>query len=518
MGDSAGAGPFGQPDAAGIRSHGQYERQVLAQIAQYAGVDDMHEGSPAGYFLGRFLTPRLREVFGTDSVTEILAVALAAAVERTGIAEVLSLGSGYGTREITILKFVRDHGLAPFRIVCLELSPLLVDRTREAARREGLEAFIRVETADLNQPLPVGQPVAACMALHSLHHLVELELLFDQIVTWLHPEGAFATVDMIGRNGHMRWPETLAIIRGIWPDLPDRLKWDGMFGRLDRWFENWDCSIEGFEGIRAQDILPLLLRGGFGFERFLATGGLTEVFYEKRFGANFDLDRPLDVAFLEQVQGLEDRLIATGRIKPTCLFAVMRSPRSRSRPLPVVCFGGLTPEKAERPAGDAAPATMPDLVEMGFRNPYPPGAPAAVGIVHGGEAWSFARGGNGLALLRWGWADPEDDFTWSVGLESALEFVVGEPIRAFDLRFMAYRTPAPEQCCLRFLLDGREQARLELSGQNASGGHVLRLQQPLTAGASAVLTFALSRPRRPDLDGGEDKRPLGIALISMTAL
>ncbi len=117
----------------------------------------------------------------------------------------------------------------------------------------------------------MNQPVAACLAHHSLHHLVELELLFEQVTTWLAPEGAFVAVDMIGRNGHMRWPETLAIVRDIWTGLPDRLKWDRMFGRLDRWFENWDCSIEGFEGIRAQDILPLLLRGGFRFERFISS-------------------------------------------------------------------------------------------------------------------------------------------------------------------------------------------------------------------------------------------------------
>ena len=135
------------------------------------------------------------------------------------------------------------------------------------------DQFVRVEIVDLNQPMPVTQVVAAFMAHHSLHHLIELEASFDQVVGWLHPEGAFVTMDLIGRNGHMRWPETLTVIRQIWQLLPDRLKWDHMFGRLDRWYENWDCSIEGFEGIRARDILSALIGGQFKFERFFATGG-----------------------------------------------------------------------------------------------------------------------------------------------------------------------------------------------------------------------------------------------------
>ena len=128
----------------------------------------------------------------------------------------MSLGSGYGTLEIEIMKWARDHRLAPFRIRCLELSPGLVDRTRDAVNMAGLDQFVRVEIVDLNEPMPVTQVVAAFMAHHSLHHLIELEASFDQVVGWLHPEGAFVTMDLIGRNGHMRWPETLTVIRQIW--------------------------------------------------------------------------------------------------------------------------------------------------------------------------------------------------------------------------------------------------------------------------------------------------------------
>jgi SAM-dependent methyltransferase len=495
-------------------SGGEYNRQIQSQIAQYADIRDMHDGAPAAHWLnGRFLSARLREVFGTDNMTAILATAVSEAVQRCGLTEVVSLGSGYGVREIEIVKWVRDHGLAPVQMTCLELSPLLAERTREAAQAVGLEPCIRVEVADLNQPLPVNKPVAAFMAHHSLHHLVELELLFDQVTRWLHPEGVFVAVDMIGRNGHMRWSETLAVIRQIWPCLPDRLKWDHMFQKLDRWYENWDCSIEGFEGIRAQDILPQLIRKGFRFERFLATGGLTDVFYDRRFGRNFDLDNPLDVSFLEQIQAIEDRLLATGQIKPVCLYAVMRS---QTCPTPPACIGGMTPEAAVRPVDPARPHSLPTMTATGFVSPYPISAPPILSVIDRDKPVSFARGGTGHSLLRWGWAEPEEDFTWSLGLDSALEFSVAQDIAAFELSFIPYQPPAHDQGSLSFVLDGVEQERIDLSTQRA-GCHLLRLQKPLRAGSCALLELALSRPRRPDLDGGDDKRPLGIALVSMTA-
>ena len=140
----------------------------------------------------------------------------------------------------------------------------------------------------------------------------------------MHPDGAFVVADMIGRNGHMRWPETLAIVRHIWAQLPDRLKWDRGLNRLDRWYENWDCSVEGFEGVRAQDILPLLL-ARFQFEKFAATHGVADVFVERRFGQNIDVTDAADVTFLDQLCRLQQDLVRRGYIKPVQIVAVLRN-------------------------------------------------------------------------------------------------------------------------------------------------------------------------------------------------
>ena len=49
---------------------------------------------------------------------------------------------------------------------------------------------------------------------------------------------------------------------------------------IEEQYENWDCSEEGFEGIRAQDILKLLNKN-FYFKKFLAYGNLIDIFIDR---------------------------------------------------------------------------------------------------------------------------------------------------------------------------------------------------------------------------------------------
>src|SRR2546421_428065 len=92
-------------------------------------------------------------------------------------------------------------------------------------------------------------------SLYMQRACIELEVLFDKIYQTLHPDGYFVTDDMIGRNGHMRWPEALTVFNALWKELPEKYKYNHQLKRLEIEFDNWDCSKEAFEGIRSQDIL-----------------------------------------------------------------------------------------------------------------------------------------------------------------------------------------------------------------------------------------------------------------------
>ncbi len=491
-----------------------YARQVQAQIGQY--VDrPIHTTPPAADWLNqRFLTPRLEHLFGVTDIESLYGVELARAAERCGVAEAVSLGAGDATLEIGIARAMQRLGLAPVRITCLELSPVLIERGRAAIAAAGLEGRITMAEADLNRALDRPGPVAAFMAHMSLHHIVGLETLFDSVRDTLHPEGAIVTIDMIGRNGHMRWPETLALLRELWPLLPARLKHDHAFGRPDPWFEDWDCSIEGFEGIRAQDIMDVL-GARFAFERCHFWGGLTEMMVSPRFGANFDLALPADRLLLDALQQVEDRLIAGGRIFPTLFAAVLRRPGAIATA--PICYAGRHPQRMRRPVDLPPPAQLPSLAEAGFENPYPPMNPPLEQGVARGARIGFGTGQPGLGLLRWGWASPEPPLVWALGLASGLGF--------------AFEAGAPRTLTLETIgfVPGRfaqQQTTVTLNGvtlgqiTHRQTGEALTSRFTVPAGAARQgpqrLELHTPTPRRPDLDSGEDQRPLSVALVAMT--
>ena len=101
---------------------------------------------------------------------------------------------------------------------------------------------------------------------------------------------------------------------------------------------DWDCSNEGFEGIRAQDILPLCV-DRFGFETFLAFANVVDPFIDRSFGHHFDANGAWDRDFIDRVHARDEAEIRAGRIKPTHMMAVMTNDRGATPRI----RDGLTP-------------------------------------------------------------------------------------------------------------------------------------------------------------------------------
>ena len=55
-------------------------------------------------------------------------------------------------------------------------------------------------------------------------------------------DGRFITSDMIGRNGHQRWPEALAIVQEFWRELPKAYRYNLLCRATRTQYLNWDCS------------------------------------------------------------------------------------------------------------------------------------------------------------------------------------------------------------------------------------------------------------------------------------
>jgi SAM-dependent methyltransferase len=232
-----------------------------------------------------------------------------------------------------------------FVLECLDINSNMLQRGKELAEQKSLEKYMRFVTEDASSWAPPEEAFGVVMAHQSLHHIVDLELFFEKIKKSLSKQGKFLTSDIIGRNGHMRWPEAMRRIDEIWADMPERYKYNHALKRFEGKYENWDCSTDGFEGIRAQDVLPLLRRY-FEFEMFLGYGNLIDIFVDRAFGHNFDPASQEDQRFIDKVALLDDQLIESGELKPTHIIAVMGNAQVEN---PRV-YRHLTPEFCTREA------------------------------------------------------------------------------------------------------------------------------------------------------------------------
>ncbi|MGB5487394.1 MAG: methyltransferase domain-containing protein, partial [Lysobacterales bacterium] len=160
------------------------------------------------------------------------------------------------------------------------------------------------------------------MANQSLHHVLNLEGLFDAVLRSLSSDGLFLISDMIGRNGHMRWPEAMDKLKPFWDELPESYHFNRLLRRHETHYINHDCSTEGFEGIRAQDILPLLLER-FNFSFFFPYANIVFVFIDRPFGHNFDAKAEWDRDFIDRVHAVDEEGLLSGELKPTSMLAVL---------------------------------------------------------------------------------------------------------------------------------------------------------------------------------------------------
>ena len=321
-----------------------YESRVTSELAAFEHDEIVHD-LPAifHYWSNTYLRPKI-EAFGFSHPDDFFVKNLAQCMAPDdAVSRFVSIGAGNCDTEVRIAKALRELGHHQFVIECLDLNPVMLARGRELAASEGLSGHIQPVQADFNRWLPQGN-YQAVMANHSLHHVTNLEGLFDGIAAAIRPSnGALITADMIGRNGHQSWPEALVVIEEFWQQLEPRYRYNRQLKRQEYTFVNWDCATEGFEGIRAQDILPLLAER-FHFDLFIPFANVISPFIGRGFGPNFDVNSETDRAFIDRVHARDEMEMRAVRIKPTQMFAVLSLDHSR----PSRYAGDLSPAACMR--------------------------------------------------------------------------------------------------------------------------------------------------------------------------
>ena len=254
------------------------------------------------------------------------------------------MGAGNGDMEVTLARQLIEAGLDGFQIQCVDINPTMLERGRKMASDNGIsDRNITFLKGDFNRWRP-NQTFDIIIANHSLHHVLELEDLFHHIHEAMKPDGAFLTTDMIGRNGHLRWPETLKYVNQYWERLKPEQRYNCQLKIPMPKFEDWDCSTKGFEGIRAQDIMPLLVKK-FNFEIFVAFGGIIDVFVDRGYGHNLSINSEFDKKLIDEINILQEGLLVSGEIKPTQMLSMLRR---NDYSVKTKYWANLTPERSIR--------------------------------------------------------------------------------------------------------------------------------------------------------------------------
>ncbi len=411
--------------AATLFQDDSYRGRTAAEKAFYKDCAEVHDLPPIfHYWSNKYLRPKL-EAFGFSSPDEMFRKYLLKQARRRPqeTLRFVSIGAGNCDLEIALASYLRDQGHHDFTIDCLDFSPTMLERGRASAAAKGLGENIRLLEADFNQWTP-ARDYDAALANQALHHVVNLEGLFGRIRGCLKPHGSFIISDVIGRNGHLRWPEALAIVNQFWRRLPPSYRFNPSLDRYEERYEDWDCSTEGFEGIRAQDILRLLL-ANFHFELFIGFGNVIDPFIDRVFGHHFDAANPWDRAFIDQVQERDERELAAGRITPTHMIAVLGNDPGT----PTLFHEPLRPEFCLRSTPAAEPATHGQAQQDAYdwRSwPHSPQAELETACRHLREAEIRLQARNRAleeraVSARWLEKELEERTAWALGLAKELE-------------------------------------------------------------------------------------------------
>jgi SAM-dependent methyltransferase len=308
------------------------------------------------YWAPKYIRPLTLE-YGISQPDDLFAIHFAESAKRCAAAapEFISIGAGNCGTEVAVARMLKDSGLERFTIECQDMNAHTLARGRALAEREGVADHLRFVECDFNE-WRASKRYTAIMANQSLHHVLKLEHLFDEIQRALDPRGYFVAYDIIGRNGHQRWPEALQEVQRFWKELPDSYRYNLQLDRHEAAYKNWDSSHYSFEGIRAQDILPLLIER-FDFRLFIAFSNVIDPFVDRSFGHHFDPDREWDRDFIDRVQAFDEDAIRSGRLTPTHMMAVMTPGPSDIHEY----SRGISPQAAVRRPEDRRKAKLSDI-------------------------------------------------------------------------------------------------------------------------------------------------------------
>jgi SAM-dependent methyltransferase len=233
---------------------------------------------------------------------------------------IASLGAGACDLELRLMQWLQQDGIDA-RMDCVDLNPRLMQAGESRARELGLDErmrFIAADATGFRDP----QPYDVLVVNQFFHHVAELEVFCAALSRLLAPDGVLLSSDVVGRNGHLPWPDVDAQVQAFWRELSPAQTVDAGDGKHKPRYEPVDHAAYSNEGVRAQDVVACLA-DAFDFEVFLTFGAAIMPFVERRFGFNFAADGA-DAELLDRFAATDDERVQRGDYPASNMFAVLR--------------------------------------------------------------------------------------------------------------------------------------------------------------------------------------------------
>jgi SAM-dependent methyltransferase len=209
-------------------------------------------------------------------------------------------------------------------LVCVDINPTILDTGRRGAKEKGINFEGIVQ--DINEIFLEKESFDIIVAYAAMHHFIELDHITKEIGKALKNDGIFITVDIPTRNGYLMWEETLEVVNDIFKILPPKFKLDHAHSATPTYVEeitNMDYSLNSFECIRSEDILPNL-RKNLTEAAYVPALSIGRRFFDGIFGPNYDLGEPLDRSIFDLIMNLDEYYIQSGLLKPETFFGAYR--------------------------------------------------------------------------------------------------------------------------------------------------------------------------------------------------
>lgn len=298
-----------------------YKDNIENEIRQYKDTDNVHDLSDAHHYVANtYLSKLFRENIGVNDFGELVVKYVRGFNKPEEDIRILSLGSGTCDFEIDLA--ISNKLKCKFE--CYEINKYMLEKAIKKTADNKLSSRFTFVESDVNK-IDLTDKYDVVIANHSLHHFVELEHIFEEVNKCMEEKSVFLINDMIGKNGHEMWDDTFDVCNRIWNLLPKELKYNHLlkanFVKRVK-YERMNYEKEGFEGIRAQDILELLDEY-FKFKDFATFYAFVNKFVDRDFGPNYKLDNHVHKALLDLIWRFDNDCLEKQVLKPTQIVATM---------------------------------------------------------------------------------------------------------------------------------------------------------------------------------------------------